>query len=257
MESRIERQLIDRNAVRRTITCPRDDTSAVIGATIDLRFDSPAAEQRFLEKVLAPNWDRYRSSAHWQQGWFWRYGQFEPYDVGLDGGQVRLVFDGDPAGFVDTHGDAWEAADGLADWSLRRYDEAGYESLLAQQREAKGWSGGTLEYRYKPLTSRLALTLAEEFDDELPAAPDPTDQNPLGIGFWSLLHSLFVQSGYDWYDEIAALERGLESRLHSIASYRGADAAREEYARLQASIRDLEAELETWLEEQSTGEATI
>lgn len=229
------------------------------GATIELRFADADAERRFLATELPDAWDRFESSDYWDSGWFWPYSQFAAYDVGVDGGLVRLVFDGDPDALVAAEADRWEAFDGLTGWDVRRYDDEGFESLRAQQREAKGDVGGEREYRYKPLTSRLALAVREKFPDGLPAAPDSDsgDADDIGAGMWSLVHSLYVQSGYDWYEENDASLRALESRVKSVAKYRGADAAREEYDRLLEELVDFEDELESWLDEHPTGEASI
>ena len=66
-----------------------------------------------------------------------------------------------------------------------------------------------------------------------------------------------IQAGYDWYDETAACQKAMQNRLKSIASYRGADAAREEYERLLAEWEAHRDELERWLAENPTGQATV
>lgn len=229
----------------------------MVGATIDIRFSSSDAEQRFLRLYLAAAWERYESSAYWDQGWYWAYGQLSPYDSGPEGGLVRLVFDGDPAGLVAAKSDQWDAFDGLTGWECRRYDDEGFDSLRAQQVAAKGEVGGDWEYRYKPLTSRLALDYRREFEEPLPPSPAPTDDNPAGVGMFGLLHALCVQSGYDWYEETDTYLRGLQNRLNSIAAYRGARAAREEYERLSEEWDAVGAELEAWVEAHETGAESV
>jgi hypothetical protein len=236
---------------------PSAERRDVTGVTIELRFTDAAAERRFLTSVLPAAWERYETSEYWKQGWFWSYGQFAGHDVGPDGGLVRLVFEGDPDALLAAERERWAAFDGLVDWSVERYDEAGFESLLAQQRAAKGSRGGRWAYRYKPLTARLALSVREAFDGSLPAAPEQTAENTHGLGMWSLVHALYVQCGYDWYDETDASLRAMQNRLKSIASYRGADAAREEYRRLLDAWRAHEDELTAWLDDHETGTASI
>ncbi|WP_290811200.1 hypothetical protein [Halovivax sp.] len=233
----------------------------MVGTTIELHFGNAAAERRFTDSYLPDAWERYENAEYWDRGWFWAYGQVAEYDVGVDGGLVRLVFDGDPDGLLDAEADQWEAFEGLESWECTRYDEIedgeSYESLLAQQRDAKGPVGGEYEYRYKPLTSRLALDYRCEFDESLAAAPEPTEQNPLGLGFWSLLHSLFVQCGYDWYEENDACLWAMESRVKSIAAYHGAEAAREEYERLRTTWTEFEDELDDWLDDTEAGTTSV
>jgi hypothetical protein len=181
---------------------------------------------------------------------------------------VRLVFEGDPDALVESESNSWEEFDGLASWSLRRYEDVeredeegeadghGYDSLLEQQKDAKGEVGGEWEYRLKPLLSRFALEYLTEFEDSIPAVGEEGDEYPIGIGFWTALHDVMVQCGYDWYDETDACQKAMKNRLKSIASYRGTDAAREEYERLLDEWRAHEDELERWLDEHSTGQAT-
>jgi hypothetical protein len=170
---------------------------------------------------------------------------------------IRLVFEGAPDAFTAAEAGRWRAVDGLTDWSVTRYDDREIDGLLAQQRDAKGPLGGRRAYRYKPLTARLALALHETFDGSLPAAPEPTDENPAGLGLWSLVHALYVQCGHDWYAETDASLRALRNRVKSIARYRGVDAARTEYERLRAAWADYEATLDAWLAAHETGVATV
>lgn len=227
------------------------------GATIDLHFEDSAAERRFLSGYLPEAWDRYEASEYWEQGWFWPYSQVRSYDVGVDGGLVRLVFDGDPDGVLSAEQHHWEDFEGLTDWELRRYDEEGFQSLHAQQVDAKGEVGGDWEYRYKPLTAKLALAYRQEFDEGLPPSGERTEANPGGIGMFGLVHALFVQSGYDWYEENDAYLRGLQNRLKSIAAYRGEGAAREEYERIREEWARFEADFDEWLDSRETGTTTV
>ena len=228
------------------------------GATIGIHFADVASERRFLRSYLVDAWERFEAADHWEHGWFWPYGQFAHAESGPDGGFVRLVFDGDPEALVAAERDRWDAVDGLTDWAVTRYDDPEavdetYESLLAQQRAAKGAVGGEREYRFKALTARLALACYEAFDERLAPAPDPDEADPLGLGVWALCHDLLVQLGYDWYDETDAATRMLRSRVKSVAGYRGAEAARAEYEAIRDDWLAFEDELETWLDERPTG----
>lgn len=226
------------------------------GATIEFRFDSVAAEARFVRAYLPDAWDRFEGDDYWETGWFWSYGQFARYESGPDGGLVRLVFEGNPDEIVERESGYWEEFDGLRSWSLRRYRDEGYDSLLEQQKDAKGETGGEWEYRVKPLVARFSLSYLREFEETLPPVGDERDENPLELGFWAVVHDMMVQCGYDWYDETAACRKALKNRLKSIASYRGADAARDEYERVLAEWQAHEEELERWLDENPTGRAT-
>lgn len=226
------------------------------GATVEFLFDSPADEERFLRTYLTDAWDRFETREYWTTGWFWCYRQIARYDAGPDGGLVRLVFEGAPDELVERESDRWDEFRGLTQWRVRRYEDEGYESLLEQQIHAKGEIGGEWEYRLKQLTTRFSLAYYREFREPLPMVGDEHDENPVEIGFWAAIHDILVQCGYDWYDETAMCQKALKNRLKSIASYRGAEAARDEYERLLAEWRAHEEELERWLDENPTGQAT-
>jgi hypothetical protein len=238
------------------------------GAGIRFRLASPDDEDDFLREYLADAWERYRESDYWETGWFWAYRQFAAYEVSPESGLVVLVFEGDPDGLVAAESDRWESFDALEDWELRRYEDPGddvdddvpdegFESLLGQQRDVRGAVGGEREYRLKPLASRFSLAYLREFDETLPAVDELADGNPAGVGYWALFHYLCVQSGYDWYEETDMYVRGLRNRVKSVATYRGAEAAREEYERLREAVMEMDDHIEEYLDEHPTGEGTI
>ncbi|WP_154658575.1 hypothetical protein [Halopiger djelfimassiliensis] len=57
----------------------------MVGVTIELHFESTAAERRFVDSFLADAWSRFESSDYWETGWFWAYGQVAGDKIGLDG----------------------------------------------------------------------------------------------------------------------------------------------------------------------------
>lgn len=226
------------------------------GATIEFHFDSTSDEERFVRDYLTGAWERFESAEYWETGWFWSYRQFAAYDSGPDGGLVRLVFEGEPDVLVEHEASRWDVFEGLTSWEVERYEDLGYESLLEQQQDVKGEIGGEREYRLKSLLPQFSLAYSSEFEEPLPAVDEERPENPLQLGFWAVIHDMMVQCGYDWYDETAACQKAMKNRLKSIAGYRGADAAREEYERLLAEWKSYEDELEHWLDENPTGEAT-
>jgi hypothetical protein len=226
------------------------------GATIVFRFDSVTDEAQFVRAYLPEAWERFEASDYWETGWFWSYRQFAQYESGPDGGLVRLVFEGKPDRLVESESSRWDRFSGLSSWSLRRYEDEGYESLLEQQKDTKGATGGEWEYRLKQLVTRFSLEYYREFEEPLPMTGEEGAENPEAIGFWTAIHDVLTQCGYDWYDETAMCRKALKNRLKSIAAYRGADAAREEYDRVLAEWQAHRDELERWLDENPTGQAT-
>lgn len=229
------------------------------GATVTLQFESSDDEARFCREFLPDAWDRFLTSAYWEAGWFWAYRQYEPYDWGPAGGLVRLVFEGDPDALVASERDRWRAFEGLDEWELARYEEMGYDSLLEQQRDAKGEREGEWEYRLKPLVSAFTLAYYREFENALPVVAEGNEDeaNETPFGFWTVIHNAMAQSGYDWYEETRACQQALQNRLKSLAAYRGADAAREEYERIREAWTAFDEELNYWLDEHETGQASL
>lgn len=226
------------------------------GATIEFHFDSTSDEERFVREYLTGAWERFETTDFWETGWFWPYRQISQYDSGPDGGLVRLVFEGEPEVLVEHESSRWDEFPGLTSWEVQRYDNLGYDSLLEQQQDAKGKIGGEREYRLKSILPQFSLAYSSQFEESLPAVDEESPENPLQLGFWAVIHDLMVQCGYDWYDETVACQKAMKNRLKSIAAYQGADAAREEYKRLLAEWKAYEDELEQWLDENPTGEAT-
>ena len=208
------------------------------GATLTFAFEDVEQEDRFVTNYLCPAWERFGAVDWFETGWFWRYGQFDEYDVDY-GPSVELVFEGDPDAFSDAERDRWTELqdDGILEsWTLERY-EPDFESLLAQQRDAKGEAGGQLEYRLKPLTTRFALEMARAFDERIPPVGTESEANPIPIGFWVVIHYAMLQNGYDWYDEIDAASKAIRNRCRSLAHYADSEAAVDA---LETVVDDLE-----------------
>lgn len=112
------------------------------GADIEFHLETIADEQRFIREYLVAAWDRFETNDYFESGWFWPYGASAEYESGPDGGFIRLVFEGNPSALVDSEKSHWEEFDDLHKWEIRRYEEEGFDSLLAQQRDAKGEVAG-------------------------------------------------------------------------------------------------------------------
>ncbi|APW96599.1 hypothetical protein CHINAEXTREME_01905 [Halobiforma lacisalsi AJ5] len=217
------------------------------GATLQFEFDDREREAEFLVAYLADAWDRFESADWFDTGWFWRYGQFDEYDVDY-GPSVELVLEGNPDELLEAERGRWATLQEdriLESWTLERY-EPEFESLLAQQRDAKGEVGGELDYRLKPLTSRFALEMAQAFEGErVPPVGRESEANPTPIGVWVVVHYVMLQNGYDWYDEIDAASKAIRNRCRSLSHYGGSeralDALREVVDDLEEIADDLES----------------
>lgn len=206
-------------------------------------------ERAFLETYMTDAWPRLDDSEAVDSAWFWRFGRTSRHDpveledgTVLDGGGVVLVVNGDPdpTPAVDAERDRWpdlEAAGLLDTWEVKGFRPA-YDNAREKLVENFGPRGGELAYRLRPLASRTTIGLLEAFDEDLPAVGEPTEDNPLPVGEWALVHFLMKQSGHDWYGEIDACRRAIRNRLRSLARFHGPAAAREE---LETVLAELEA----------------
>lgn len=217
--------------------------------TFDLA-DVPA-ERTFLESYLAPAWERFEAHESLRSAWFWRFGTagdhgrvaLEDGTVVEDGGVV-LVLNGDPdpTPLLDAERDRWEALtdEGVVDRWERTYFDPAYENARAKSVENFGAVGGDRAVRLRPLVSAFTLSVVEEFDERLPAVGEPSDDDPLPVGYWAVIHYLLKQQGYDWYDEIDACLRAIRNRVRSLAAFHGDEVAREALEDAVAELRAVE-----------------
>lgn len=228
------------------------------GIIIDFRFESTDDETRFVREYLPDAWERFEASDFFETGWFWPYAAFAEYESVPDDGFLQLNFEGDPDLLVKAEAPRWNDFDGLSDWTVKRPEEETPDSLLAQQRENKGEIAGEWDYRLKPLVTQFILEYVQEFPESLPLLNvETTSGDTIRYGYWVVIHYAMIQAGYNWYDETDACLRSMQNRLKSIAHYRGADPAREEYKRLLMEWKSHREDLERWLEETTTGEGEI
>lgn len=199
------------------------------------------AERRFLREYMAPAWDRFEEMDAFESGWFWRHGNTGTHGVeGLEEGRIIFVVNGDPDVVIERERTYWEAAREsglLEDWSTRTFDPE-YDDSLDKMRQRFGEAGGELNYRLRTLTAPLTLAVLEEFDEQLPPVGERSDENPVPVGFWVLLHFLSKQNGYDWYDEIDACTKAIKNRLRSLTRFRSEEEA---LSQLRATIEELES----------------
>lgn len=67
---------------------------------------------------------------------------------------------------------------------------------------------------------------------------EPTDENPVPVGFWAMTHFPIKPQGYDWYQEIDACTKSIRNRARSLAAFTSEDEARDV---LDDAIEDLKA----------------
>ena len=210
-------------------------------------------ERAFLRQYLTAAWDRFDDHSAVDSAYFWRFGDVARHEPPVeladgetvDGGGVVLVVTGedDPTPAIEAERDRWERlrADGLLDtvavtpWADA---ESPYDSAREKMIDNFGPVGGDRSFRLRPIVARTTIHLLAEFEEDLPAVAEPSEENPAGVGDWVLLHYLMKQNGHDWDDEIDACRKAVENRLHSLANFYDEATAREA---LEGVIGDLEA----------------
>lgn len=215
------------------------------------------AEQTFLREYMVPAWDRFEESEAFESGWFWPAGDFaahgtpelsrERHDLErLEEGQIVFVINGDPEQIIDRERDHWEAyrEDGLlTEWECRSF-EPEYRNVRAKQHEKYGEEGGDRAYLLRSIVADASVDVLAATDSRLPAVGEPTEHNPVPVGFWTVIHYLMKQQGYDWYAEIDACTQSIENRLRSLATFHGEAAAREELESVIERLESVDLEVE-------------
>ena len=208
---------------------------------VTFEFEKTEDERRFLRRYMAPAWERFEEMDAFESGWFWRHGRFSRHGIdGLDEGKIVFVINGTPQAVIDRERERWERheAEGeLVGWSTRTFDPE-YEDGLDKLQRNFGEVGGRQDYRFRTLAPRFTLDIVREFEEPLPAVGEPTDDNPVPINFWVLIHYLMKQSGYDWYDEIDASTKAIKNRLRSLANFTSEQEAQRQ---LRETIDEFEA----------------
>lgn len=220
------------------------------GIAVQFAIDDPADERWFLCEYLAGAWPRFESLGSFDGGWFWQFGPFTRRGVSeFDGEEVVVVAEADADELLESERDRWhdlEDEGRIESWNVRRYGEEGYDSVLNEQRDRYGETGGERIRDLKFATAPMSLELLSTFGGELPAVGESTPDNETPVGFWTLIHVAMVQNGYVWGEEIDACEKAIENRIRSLVHYdREAEAER----RLDETIADLEAFREAFLRE--------
>ena len=150
---------------------------------------------------------------------------------------------GDADAVVRRERDRWNALldDGLVeDWTTEEAEEA--------MTTEWGENGTALRTRLDVLAARMSVMVYDEFDEP----PDPVDANPAeaevrasptGVGWWTLLHLLTLQRGYDYASEVDAYTEGIKDGLVHVAQYEGSDIAREKLDEVVALLEDVRDDL--------------
>ncbi len=217
-------------------------------------------ERQFLRQYMTGAWDRFDAHEAVDSTYFWRFGDAARHEppvelaegVTVDDGGVILVVTGedDPRPAIEAERDRWDElrTAGLLDSAtVTPWTDGPYDSAREKMVERFGAVGGDRAYRLRPIVSRATVRLLEEFETDLPAVDETTEENPAGIGDWVLVHYLMKQSGHDWYDEIDACRRAITNRLRSLEAFYDEATARE-------ALEDAIADLETLRSEFAAGE---
>jgi len=217
-------------------------------------------EREFLASYMTDAWRRFEAHDDVEAVWFWRFGATSDHGpIELEGGEtidgeggVILVVNGapDPAPALEAEREHWEReaeTARLREWTTQTYRPE-YENARAKMVEKYGPEGADRAFRIRTIAGATTVRFLDAFDDGLPAVGEANTDNPVPIGQWATIHYLFKGSGHDWYDEIEACRRAIESRLHSIADHLDAETARAELDAVIDSFEGMGEDLERGIE---------
>lgn len=214
-------------------------------------LDDLESERTFLEEYMISAWDRFQSHDEFDCAWFWRYGNTSRHGpIELEGGQtlkdggVNLVVNGDPTPepILEQERSRWrdlESEGIIRSWDTNWFHPK-YENAREKAVQNFGRVGCDRAYRLRPIASEFTLALLTEFDERFPAVGTQTDDNPVPVGFWVMIHFMMKQQGYDWYNEIDACTKAIENRLQSLASFHGEDVACEKLDEVITGLQSLD-----------------
>jgi hypothetical protein len=213
-------------------------------------------ERAFLREYLPAAWDRFDEHDAVEAVHFWRFGNAVDHDppaelaegVVLDDGGVILVVTGDPdpTPAVEAERDRWQRLreDGLLDsWTVEPWDGP-HSNAREKIVDNLGSVGGDRSFRLRQVAAGTTVELLREFETDLPAVADATEDNPTGVGDWVLIHYLMKQNGHDWYDEIDACRKAIENRAWSLAAFYDHATARDAVETAIDELRAVHSELE-------------
>ena len=205
---------------------------------VQFKTAGPAADERLVREYILEAVDRLPKQPDCEGVGFVPAGQ----KPGVDG-LVLLHVVGDADAVVRRERDRWNALleDGLVeDWTTEEAEEA----MITEW----GENGTALRTRLDVLAARMSVLVYDEFDEP----PDPVDAypaeaddraSPTGVGWWTLLHLLTLQRGYDYASEVDAYTEGITDGLVHVAQYEGSDIAREKLDEVVALLEDAREDL--------------
>lgn len=214
-------------------------------------------EMRFLREYMVPAWERLNDHEAFESGWFWPAGDFASHETPelsrerhdleqLEQGQIILVVNGDPEPIIETEQERWQAyrEEGLlTDWETRSFDPE-YRNVREKMHEKYGEVGGDRAYILRSIAADVTVDCLANTDSRLPAVGESSEDDPVPIGFWAMIHFLMKQQGYDWYQEIDACTMAIKNRLRSLATFHGEATAREELESVLDSIESVDLDQE-------------
>ena len=181
-------------------------------------------EYDFLREYMVPAWNRFDRSDDFESGWFWRAGTFARRDLveleresqdleRFERGTITFIVNGNPDAMVETERHYWEefeTAAVLTGWERKPFRPT-YRNAWGNSEKSTASVAETGRTCFGREFAELTVELLAAFEQPLPAVGEPTDDNPVPMGFWAMIHFLMKHQGYSWYDEIDACTKAIDS----------------------------------------------
>lgn len=178
-------------------------------------------EERFIREYIVPTVKRLGET---YEVLFW--GRYST-STDVEGGQIRIVFEGDPDVILAEEGDRLESFDYIDGWNAEV--ESGGETKMTEEEQVIADQCGRV-------AAKMNVHYFEEFDERAPIGRVTEDRFHTR-GIWVLVHFLLNEQGYSPEEEVDALFLALRDRLARIE-------AEEDFERVEEVVTELQERLD-------------
>lgn len=180
------------------------------------------SEERFIREYVVPTIKRLRDDSPYELNFYGRYST----STSVDGGQVKIVFLGDPDHILAEERDHWESFEYVDEWEV--------------EIEADDWESAeerALAERMARVASKMNVHYFEEFDESPPIGSVSEDRFQTW-GIWVLIHFLLNEQGFSPEEEVEILFLALRDRLKRIETEKNFERVDELVSELHDRLND-------------------
>lgn len=198
---------------------------------LKVTVDTPdvETEEQFIREYVVPAVKRLGET--YEIIFYGRY--FASTDI--EGGQIRIVFKGDPDEILTEERERWGSFDYVDGWDTEIESGEGKSKKTAEERALVEQCGR--------VAARMNVHYFEEFDDRPPIGRVTEDRFHTR-GIWVLIHFLLNEQGYSPEEEVDALFLALRDRLARIEAEHDLERVEEVVTELHDRLDDTQDKID-------------